>query len=113
MAGIECVATLPEESLELDSTAQLTLFRVAQEVLGAIIARGGTRNVEIVIEPSDGGYSMVIGDDGTPMDTELARAMPSVRHRVALSGGRIEAEARQGAGNRVTVYVPRSAAESA
>jgi signal transduction histidine kinase len=113
MAGIECVATLPEESLELDSTAQLTLFRVAQEVLGAIIARGGTRNVEIVIEPSDGGYSMVIGDDGSSMDTDLARAMPSVRHRVALSGGRIEAEARQGAGNRVTVYVPRSAAESA
>jgi signal transduction histidine kinase len=118
LAGIECISSLPEETLELDSTAQLTLFRIAQEVLGNIVSRGGVQHVEVVLEPEDGGYSMVIGDDGPPMDTNLARAMPSVRHRVALSGGRIEAEARQaaggqGAGNRVTVYVPRSAGESA
>ncbi len=114
MAGIECVSSLPEETLELDATAQLTLFRIAQEVLGNIVARGGVQHVEVVIEPEEGGYSMVIGDDGSPMDTDLARVMPSVRHRVALSGGRIMAEARessggQASGNRVTVYVPRSA----
>jgi signal transduction histidine kinase len=117
-AGIDCVATLPEESLELDATAQLTLFRVAQEVLSAIVARGGTKNVEIVIEPEEGGYTMVIGDDGTPMDTNIARVLPSARHRLALSGGRIEVEARDGGGglaggNRVRVFVPRSAAGSA
>lgn len=117
-AGIDCVASLPEEDFELDSTAQLTLFRVAQEVLATIIARGGARNVEIVIEPEGDGYSMVIGDDGAAMDTNLARLMPSVRHRVALSGGRIEVESRdaggsEAGGNRVRVYVPRSTARSA
>jgi glucose-6-phosphate-specific signal transduction histidine kinase len=117
-AGIECVASLPEDSFELDAAAQLTLFRVAQEVLSGIIARGGVKNVEIVIEPEEGGYAMVIGDDGSAMDTNLARVMPSVRHRVALSGGHIEVEARDGAagqagGNRVRVYVPRSATRSA
>src|SRR5688572_15534160 len=50
-ADIECVATLPDEMLELDPVAQLTLFRVAQEALANIIARGGVKNVEVVIEP--------------------------------------------------------------
>lgn len=117
-AGIECMASLPEDTPELDATAQLTLFRVAQEVLAGILARRGVKNVEVVMEPEEGGYSMVIGDDGSPMDTDLARHMPSARHRVALSGGRIEAESREGAGgdaggNQVRVFVPRSAAVSA
>jgi signal transduction histidine kinase len=117
-AGIECMTSLPEEDLQLDPTAQLTLFRVAQEVLTGIVARGGVKNVELVIEPSQDGYHMTIGDDGLPMDTDLNRVMPSLRHRVALSGGRIEAEARaggggEGQGNQVRVFVPRSAAGSA
>jgi signal transduction histidine kinase len=115
-AGIECISTLPEEALELESTVQLTLFRVAQEVLVGIIARGGAQNVELVIEPMGEGYVMTVGDDGGPMDTNLSRAMASARHRVALAGGSIEAEARTGggsSGNQVRVFVPRSAAGSA
>jgi signal transduction histidine kinase len=112
-AGLECVATLPEEALQLDAVAQLTLFRVAQETLTNIIARGGAKNVEVVIEAQDDGYVMLVGDDGAPMDTDLARSMPSVRHRMFAAGGTIEAEARDGHGNRVRVFVPRSAAVSA
>jgi len=112
-AGVECVATLPEETLALDAVVQLTLFRVAQEALGSIIARGGAKHVEVVIEAEAGGYVMVVGDDGPPMDTDLARSMPSVRHRVAAAGGNVEAEARPEQGNRIRVFVPRSAAVSA
>jgi signal transduction histidine kinase len=117
-AGIECVASLPEEDLQLDPAAQLTLFRVAQEALAGIIARGGAQNVEVVIEPDDRGYHMTIGDDGGPMDCDLARAMASARHRVGLAGGTIEAEVRrvsadQAGGNQIRVFVPRSAAGSA
>ena len=43
---------------------QLSLFRVAQEALANIIARGGAKNVEVVIEPEGDGYVMLIGDDG-------------------------------------------------
>lgn len=112
-AGIECIATLPDDSLELSSPVQLAMFRVAQEVLAGILSRGGARNVEMVVEPEEGGYSMVIGDDGGAMDTNLTRAMPSIQHRLASVGGRIEAEAREGAGNQVRVFVPISAAGSA
>ncbi len=112
-AGVECIATLPDDSLDLSPAAQLTLFRVAQEVLTGILGRSSAKNVEMVIEPEEGGYSLVIGDDGGAMDVNLARSMPSVRHRLGLIGGRIEAEAREGAGNQVRVFVPISAAGSA
>ena len=113
--GIECVASLPEESLALDAATQLTLFRIGQDVLAGILARGGARHVEVVVEPDEEGrgYTLTIGDDGQLMDTDLSRAMPAVRHRLALSGGSIEAEAREGHGNQVRVFVPRSAAGSA
>jgi signal transduction histidine kinase len=111
-AGIECVSTLPEEGLELDPVTQLSLFRVAQEALANIIARGGAKHVEVVIEPEDGGYVMLIGDDGAPVDTDLARSMPSARHRMQWAGGSVTAEARA-QGNQIRVFVPRSAAGSA
>jgi signal transduction histidine kinase len=115
-AGIECVATLPDDALELDAVSQLSLFRVAQEALANTIARGGAKNVEVVIdrliEDACDGYLMTIGDDGPPMDTDLARSMPSARHRMQGAGGSVAAEARA-QGNQIRVYVPRSAAGSA
>jgi len=110
-AGIECVSTLPED-LELDAPTQLSLFRVAQEALSNIIARKGAKHVEVVIEPEGEGYVMLIGDDGAPADVELARSMPSARHRMSGAGGSIAVEARE-QGNQLRVYVPRSAARSA
>jgi signal transduction histidine kinase len=112
IAGIECVSTLPEEALELDSVTQLSLFRVAQEALSNIIARGRARHVEVVIEVERGGYVMLIGDDGSPVDTDLARSMPGARHRMQWAGGSVAVEARA-QGNQLRVFVPRSAAGSA
>jgi signal transduction histidine kinase len=113
LAGIECMATLPDEALDLESSVQLTLFRIAQDVLNGVIGRGSAKNVELVIEPDENGYLMTIGDDGVPMELDLAVAIPSARHRIGLARGRIEAESRAGAGNQVRVYVPRSKAGSA
>jgi signal transduction histidine kinase len=111
-AGMDCVATLAEESLQLDPLTQLSLFRVAQEALANIIERGTAKNVEVVIETEGDGYVMLIGDDGAPSDLDLARSMPSARHRMLGAGGSITAETRA-QGNQLRVYVPRSAAGSA
>lgn len=112
-AGIDCISTMPDEPLDLQPMVQLTLFRVAQDVLNGVLARGGARNVEVVIEPDEKGYLMTIGDDGAAMDMDLVHSLPTARHRLTMAGGRIEAEARAGAGNQVRVYVPRSRAGSA
>ncbi len=116
-AGIECVSSVPEETLQLDPAAQLSLFRVAQDVLAGIIARGGAGHVEMVVEPQHekgiDGYLMTIGDDAAAPDDDASSSLLIARHRVTLAGGHIETESRAGSGNQVRVFVPRSAAGSA
>jgi protein-histidine pros-kinase len=111
-AGIECVATLPEEILDLEPAAQLTLFRVAQEALANSLARGSARHVELVVEVNGDNYQMTVGDDGQAMDAAQQRALAGMRHRVMGAGGRLEIEAVAGQGNRITACVPRSPAGS-
>ena len=112
VAGIEYVASLPDEILDLEPAAQLTLFRVAQEALANLLTRGTAKHVELVIEPEGDHYQMTVGDDGQAMDAPQQRALVGMRHRVMGTGGRLEIEAVPGQGNRITAYVPRSLAGS-
>jgi signal transduction histidine kinase len=111
-ANVECVVTLPEELPDLEPTAQLTLFRVAQESLTNLLARGGARHVELVIEPEGEGYLLTIGDDSAAMEERQLRALTSMRHRMLGVKGTLNAEASPGQGNRITAFVPRSPAKS-
>jgi signal transduction histidine kinase len=111
-AGIEYVATLPEEIIDLDPAVQLTLFRVAQEALNNLLARGQCRHVELVIEPEGEGYLMTVGDDGRAMNDEQLRALVAMRHRLLGAGGRLQVDAAPGMGNRIRAFVPRSRAKS-
>jgi signal transduction histidine kinase len=111
-AGLEYVATLPDETMDLAPSSQLALFRVAQEVLAGVLARGTAKHIELVIEPEGEGYSMLMGDDGAAFDTNMQRALFGMRHRIQSAGGTLEADSLPGGqGNRVRVYVPRSPAE--
>ncbi len=110
-SGIECVTTLPDEILDLEPAVQLTLFRVAQEALANLLARGSAKHVELVIEPhsenDSEGYQMTVGDDGAPMDAGQLRALVGMRHRMMGAGGRLDVEVAAGQGNRITAFVPR------
>ncbi|MEO8062052.1 MAG: histidine kinase [Pseudomonadota bacterium] len=110
-AAVECIVTLPEDLPDLESTAQLTLFRVAQEALANLLKRGGAKHVELVIEPEVDGYLLTIGDDSAAMDASQQRALTSMRHRMLGAGGKLEVTASPGQGNRITAYVPRSPAK--
>jgi CHASE3 domain sensor protein len=106
--GLDFVGSLHEEPLELEHSVQLTLFRVAQESLAGIIARGDAKHVELVLEPEEGGYAMLVGDDGGAAGL-LSQAM---RHRIDAARGRLTQEAVTGQGNRLRTFVPRSPARS-
>jgi len=110
--GIEYIATLPEEILDLEPTSQLTLFRVAQEALANLFARGGAKHVELVLEPEGEGYLLTIGDDGAVMNAAQLRALAGMRHRMLGIGGKLDTEASPGQGNRIRAFVPRSPAGS-
>ena len=107
-AGIEYIATLPEEVLDLEPAVQLTLFRVAQETLASLLARGAARHVEMVLESDADGYLLTIGDDGEAMDGERIRSLVSMRHRLMGAGGRLQTEVVPGQGNRIMAFVPRA-----
>jgi signal transduction histidine kinase len=111
-AGIEYIATLPDEILDLEPAVQLTLFRVAQEALANLMSRGVARHVELVIEIEGDGYLMTIGDDGEAMDAGQLRSLVGMRHRLMGAGGRLETDVVPGQGNRIRAYVPRFPAGS-
>jgi signal transduction histidine kinase len=111
-SGIECMASLPDETLDLPPATQLALFRVAQEVLTSVLARGSAKHVELVIEPEEAGYSMLIGDDGAKLDEAFDRALIGLRYRILGMGGTLEAHHEPGQGNRIRTFVPRSPAVS-
>jgi len=112
LADIECVATLPEEPLDLPAATQLILFRIAQQALAGLLVRGGAKHVEVVIEAEGTGYAMLFGDDGKAPGEAGTRALFGMRHRVLGAGGSMEAESVPGRGNRIRVFVPRSRAGS-
>jgi signal transduction histidine kinase len=109
-AGIEYIATLPDEILDLEPAVQLTLFRVAQEALANLMDRGVARHVELVIEPEGDGYLMTVGDDGQAMDAEQLRSLVGMRHRLMGARGWLETEVVPGQGNRIIAFVPRASA---
>jgi protein-histidine pros-kinase len=108
-AGLEYIATLPDETVDLPADRQLALFRVAQEALAGVLKRGTARHVELVIEAEGEGYSMLVGDDGAGFDAAMERAWVGMRHRIQSAGGTLEVEVLPGGqGNRIRAYVPRS-----
>ena len=111
-SGIDCVASLPDETIELPSATQLALFRVAQQVLASVLARGNAKHVELVLESEEGGYSLLIGDDGAAFDETFDRALVGLRHRIQGMGGTLAASHEPGQGNRIRTFVPRSPAKS-
>ncbi len=111
-AGMDCVASLPDDTLELPPATQLALFRVAQQVLASVLARGNAQHVELVMEPEEGGYSLLIGDDGAAFDETFDRALIGLRHRIQAMGGTLDTRHEAGQGNRVRTFVPRSPAKS-
>jgi two-component system sensor histidine kinase UhpB len=117
-AGIEYVGTLPEDALELSPEAQLVMFRVAQDALSNVFARGGAKHVELVLEAeagrdgANGGYLMEIGDDGETLNANTARTTLGMRQRIQGIGGKLEVEIAPGQGTRVRAYAPQSPAGS-
>jgi signal transduction histidine kinase len=111
-AGIEYIATLPDDMVDLELPVQLILFRVAQEALANLLARGEAKHVELLIEAEGEGYLMTFGDDGTAMDETQQRALIGMRHRLLGAGGWLEVDSVPGTGNRIRAYVPRFRAKS-
>jgi len=99
---------------------EVTLFRVAQGLIGNILKHSGAKNVVIKLECDNAKCILKIKDDGKGFDvSKLTRVDPSgrgaglftMKERVKLAGGNCKIESRPGQGTKVTVNIPLPASE--
>jgi two-component system, NarL family, sensor histidine kinase UhpB len=99
----------------LDSDAQLVVYRVAQEALSNAARHSGARSVRVDLRRRDGGVELTVADDGRGFafaEAEGGLGIAGMRERALLVGGDLDIESRPGEGTTVRLGV-RDAARSA
>jgi signal transduction histidine kinase len=104
---VELEAHLPDR---LRSEIETALYRIVQEALTNIVKHARASRVSIVLSRRERAVTVVIEDDGIGFAPESARVdglgLVGMRERVALVGGRLQIESREGAGTTLLVEVP-------
>jgi signal transduction histidine kinase len=98
---------LGEERLRTE--VETVLYRIVQEALTNVGKHAEAKRVSVVLTRRDGDVSAVIDDDGRGFDPRAGGAglgLVGMRERVALVGGRMTIESREGAGTTIQVEVP-------
>ncbi|MFC1900794.1 GAF domain-containing protein [Chloroflexota bacterium] len=99
----------------LPMEVEVTLFRVAQGMIGNILEHSEAKNVSIKLECSSGECRLIVEDDGKGFDVDkLISVEPSgrgaglftIRERLRLLGGAGYVESEPGKGTRVIAEVP-------
>jgi signal transduction histidine kinase len=113
--GIKVTAEFTGADRRFPPEVEVTLFRVAQGLIGNILEHSEARNASIKLECNASECVLRIEDDGIGFDvSKLTRVDPSgrgagvftMKERVGLVGGHCRIESRPGRGTRVAVRVP-------
>jgi len=113
--GINVSAEFEGADQRFQPEVEVTLFRVAQGLIGNILEHSGAENTSIRLECNDSECVLRIEDDGKGFDvSKLTQVDPSgrgaglftMKERVRLVGGNCHIESRPGRGTKVIVKVP-------
>lgn len=91
---------------------ETVLYRLAQEALNNIAKHARARNVNLVLDQSADGISLLIEDDGVGFDVgSVSQAggglgLQGMRERVTLAGGTVDIESGENGGASVFVRLP-------
>jgi signal transduction histidine kinase len=109
-SGLEVATNL--ESVELDDSSQLTVYRLVQESLTNVGKYAHAEQVDIRVRNVGGQVEVDIRDNGSGFDTEGVKAsthgLAGMKHRVEAAGGRLAVESTPGEGTRITAVLPQS-----
>jgi signal transduction histidine kinase len=99
------------ETVELDETAQLTIYRLVQESLTNIGKYAGAKEVSIALKDYANHVSVEVVDDGKGFDvtnvSPQSHGLSGMRHRVETAGGRLSIDSGNGRGTRVSATLPK------
>jgi signal transduction histidine kinase len=109
-SGIEIATNL--ETVELDESSQLTVYRLVQESLTNVGKYAQAEQVDITVKNVDGQIGVEIRDNGLGFETGDVRTsthgLAGMKHRVEAAGGRLSVESQPGEGTRISATLPRS-----
>ena len=115
---IEAEFTSASREHRLPAHAEVTVFRVVQEVLENAARHAKPSHVQVTLHLDDGTARTIIEDDGIGFDVEeaLAKAderrtigLALVRDRARMLGGTLDIESSPGRGTRVVLDIPETA----
>ncbi len=102
------------ERVELEDTAQLTVYRLVQEALTNVVKYAKATEVAVSLQPAPGGGARVsVKDNGIGFDTSLPRlarhGLIGMRYRVEAEGGTMNLVSAPGAGTLIEAVLPSAA----
>jgi signal transduction histidine kinase len=109
-SGIEVATNL--ETVELDESSQLTVYRLVQESLTNVGKYAQAEQVDITVRNIDNQIRVEIRDNGLGFETSAVRTsthgLAGMKHRVEAAGGRLSVESKPGEGTQISATLPRS-----
>jgi signal transduction histidine kinase len=113
-SGIEVATSL--EAVELDESAQLTIYRIVQESLTNVGKYAEATQVDVSVRDYSNHVEVEIRDNGKGFDVGSMRpsthGLAGVRLRVEAGGGRFSIAAQPGSGTRIMALLPKAGATS-
>jgi signal transduction histidine kinase len=113
--GINVAAEFKGTNRRFPPEVEVTLFRVAQGLIGNILEHSHAKNTAIKLECDDKECMMKIEDDGKGFNVDkLTRVEPSgrgaglftMKERIKLAGGHCNIDSKPRHGTRITIHVP-------
>jgi signal transduction histidine kinase len=113
-AGLTLKIRFPEQPLEISDLAATAVFRVIQEALTNVAKHAGAHNVLLELREFDGGFRLVLEDDGTGVapgrsSRPGAHGLAGMKYRMLSIGGSLEIAAASPRGARIVLVVPGAA----
>ena len=108
-ADIDLAFESGRATTRLESTIEVTLFRVVQEALDNAIQHGGAQHADVSLHEDDGTLVLIVRDEGRGFDPAVQSdgyGFVDMRERLALIGGSLDVASAPGGGTTVTARVP-------
>jgi signal transduction histidine kinase len=99
-----------ERDLQVEAALAHTIFRCVQEALTNAVRHAGAENVYLTIEAKGDTVAVTARDDGRgASEVRVGHGLSGLRERIEGMGGKVEIEARQGAGLTLRALLPTRA----
>ena len=117
--GGPAIITNDDTTTTMPEAAALLLFRTGREAVTNAILHGNAQTVWVEVSEAEGGYELVVTDDGSGFDHDRLgefgghMGLYTMRQRATEAGGRCFVAPMKPSGTRVSIWSPRHPSELA